>query len=281
MKKVWFVTGTSTGFGHALAKELIDRGYPVAVTARQPEQIADLVEGHEQAIALALDVTNKKQVRDSVKKAVDQFGRIDVLVNNAGYGYFGAVEESDEEAVRKLFETNFWGLSDLTRTILPSMRKQRSGHIVNVSSIGGLTAFPTYGYYHATKFAVEGLSQSLAKEVEPLGIHVTLVEPGSFRTDWAGRSAVERTAVIDDYNETAGKGVKTIRERSGKQPGNPELAAKAIIRSVESENSPIHLLLGKDAVENARIQLDNLKKDLEAWEDVSTHLDYGDEGYWK
>lgn len=281
MKKVWFITGTSTGFGHALAKELINQGYPVAITARHVGQIADLVEGHDQAIALTLDVTKKDQVRDAVKEAVNKFGRIDVLVNNAGYGYFGAVEESDEEAVRRLFETNFWGLSDLTRTVLPTMREQRSGHIVNVSSIGGLTAFPTYGYYHATKFAVEGLSQSLAKEVEPLGIHVTLVEPGSFRTDWAGRSATERTTVIADYNETAGKGVKSVRERSGKQPGSPELAAKAIIRAIESGNTPVHLLLGKDAVKNARIQLENVAKDLEAWKDVSTHLDYGDEDYWK
>lgn len=281
MEKVWFVTGTSTGFGHALAKELIDHGYPVAITARHTEQISDLVEDHEQAIALPLDVTKKDQVKDAVKTALDKFGRIDVLVNNAGYGYFGAIEESDEETVRKLFETNFWGLSDLTRSVLPTMRNQRSGHIVNVSSIGGLTTFPTYGYYHATKFAVEGLSQSLAKEVEPLGIHVTLVEPGSFRTDWAGRSAMERTTVIADYNETAGKGIKSVRERSGKQPGSPKLAAKAIIKAVESENSPIHLLLGKDAVRNARIQLENVTRDLEAWEDVSTHLDYGDENYWK
>ncbi|WP_204988003.1 oxidoreductase [Sporolactobacillus pectinivorans] len=280
MKKVWFITGTSTGFGRALAKELIGQGYPVAITARHQDQIAELVEGNEQAIALTLDVTKKDQVKHAVNQALDKFGRIDVLVNNAGYGYFGAVEESDEEAVRKLFETNFWGLSDLTRTVLPAMRKQRSGHIVNVSSIGGLTAFPTFGYYHATKFAVEGLSQALAKEVEPLGIHVTLVEPGAFRTDWSGRSSVDRTKVIDDYLETAGKRLQSSHANSGKQPGSPELAAKAIIKAVESEHSPIHLLLGKDAVKNARIQLENVTKDLETWENVSTHVDYGDEGFW-
>lgn len=274
------ITGTSTGFGRALAQELINQGYPVAITARHVEQIAALVEGHDQAIALTLDVTKKEQVRDATEQVLKKFGRIDVLVNNAGYGYFGAVEESDEDAVRKLFETNFWGLSDLTRSVLPTMRNQRSGHIVNVSSIGGLTAFPTFGYYHATKFAVEGLSQALAKEVEPLGIHVTLVEPGAFRTDWAGRSAEDRKTIIDDYAETAELRLKQTRGRSGAQPGSPELAAKAIIKAVESEHSPIHLLLGKDAVKNARVQLENVQKDLEAWEDVSTHVDYGDEGYW-
>lgn len=280
MKKVWLITGTSTGLGRALGKELIHQGYPVALTARDTNQIKDLVESSDQAIALTLDVTKKDQVRNAVDQVLNKFGRIDVLVNNAGYGYFGAVEESDEEEVRKLFETNFWGLSDMIRTVLPTMRKQRSGHIVNVSSIGGLTAFPAFGYYHATKFAVEGLSQSLAKEVEPLGIHVTLIEPGAFRTDWSGRSAIERKVVIDDYNETAGQRLKRSRSRSGSQPGNPDLAAKAIIKAVKSDRSPIHLLLGKEAVQNARIQLDNVKKDLENWENISTHVDYGDEDYW-
>lgn len=281
MKKVWLITGTSTGFGRALSKELINNGYPVALTARHVEQIAGLVEGHDQALALTLDVTKREQVQDAVRHTLEKFGRIDVLVNNAGYGYFGAIEEADEEAVRQLFETNFWGLSDMTRAVLPTLRKQRNGHIVNVSSIGGLTAFPAFGYYHATKFAVEGFSQSLAKEVNPLGIKITLVEPGAFRTDWAGRSADQRETVIEDYAETAGKRLQQSREHSGKQAGSPELAAKAIIQAVESENSPVHLLLGKDAVQNARIQLDNLKKDLETWEEVSSHVDFGDEEYWK
>lgn len=281
MKKVWLITGTSTGFGRALASELIQQNDSVAATARNVEQITELVEGHDQAIALKLDVTNKEQVREAVEQTIKKFGRIDVLVNNAGYGYFGAVEESDEEAVRKLFETNFWGLSDLTRTVLPYMRKQRSGHIVNVSSIGGLTTFPAFGYYHATKFAIEGLSQSLAKEVAPLGIHVTLVEPGAFRTDWSGRSAVDRTQVIDDYKDTAEKRLKASHANSGKQPGSPELAAKAIIKAVASDNSPVHLLLGKDAVKNARLQLENVLHDLENWEQVSEHVDYGDEAFWK
>jgi Short-chain dehydrogenases of various substrate specificities len=186
-----------------------------------------------------------------------------------------------KKAVRKLFETNFWGLSDVTRAVLPLMRKQRSGHIVNFSSIGGLTTFPTFGYYHATKFAVEGLSQSLAQEVAPLGIHVTLVEPGAFRTDWSGRSAVDRTKVIDDYKDTAENRLKASHANSGKQPGSPELAAKAIIKAVASDQSPVHLLLGKDAVRNARFQLEHVMQDLKTWEQVSEHVDYGDEAFWK
>ncbi|MCB5236410.1 oxidoreductase [Niallia circulans] len=281
MKKVWLITGTSTGFGRLLGKELINQGYSVALTARDVNQIQPLVEGHDQAIALTLDVTKKSDVKNAVDQVIQHFGRIDVLVNNAGYGYFGAVEESDEKEVRQLFETNFWGLSDLTRAVLPIMRKQRSGHIVNFSSKGGLTTFPAFGYYHATKFAVEGLSQSLAKEVAPLGIKVTLVEPGAFRTDWAGRSATDRKVSINDYTETAEKNVQFTRGKSGTQPGDPALAAKAVIKAVESENSPVHLLLGKDAIQDVRSQLDNIKNDLESWEDVSTHVDFGDDDYWK
>ncbi|MCO7127216.1 oxidoreductase [Sporolactobacillus shoreicorticis] len=281
MKKIWLITGTSTGFGRSLGEVLIKKGYPVALTARHVDQIHDLVDGQEQAMALTLDVTKKKDVRSAVKQVFERFGRIDVLVNNAGYGYFGAVEECDEHEVRNLFETNFWGLSDLTRAVLPFMRKQRSGHIVNFSSIGGLTAFPAFGYYHATKFAVEGLSQALAKEVAPLGIKVTLVEPGAFRTDWAGRSALDRKEIIDDYADTAEQRITFTRKKSGTQPGSPLLAAQAIIKAIEAEESPIHLLLGKDAVQNARLQLKSIKKDLETWEPVSTHVDFGDEKYWE
>lgn len=281
MKKVWLVTGSSTGLGRALVKELINQGYPVAATARDIKQITDLTADQKQAIALTLDVTEKDQVRAAVEQTLSTFGRIDVLVNNAGYGYFGAIEESDEEQVRKMFETNFWGLSDLTREVLPTLRKQRSGHIVNVSSIGGLTTFPAFGYYHATKFAVEGLSQSLAKEVQPLGINVMLVEPGAFRTDWSGRSAVDRTEMIEDYTETADKQLKMSHARSGKQSGSPELAAKAIIKAVEAEHSPMHLLLGKDAVANAQKQLQDIKTDIESWKEISINTDFGDESYWE
>ncbi len=189
-KKVWFITGCSTGFGRELAKYLLENDYRVAVTARNADKVQDLVEiNKDNALAVALDVTNNAQVKEAVAQAEAHFGAIDVLVNNAGFGYFGAIEESDEREVRAMFETNFWGLAEMTRAVLPKMRERHSGSIVNVSSIGGFVGFPSVGYYNATKFAVNGFSEALKKEVEPLGIKVVLVQPSGFRTDWAGRSA--------------------------------------------------------------------------------------------
>ena len=203
---VWFITGCSTGFGRELAALLLGQGKRVAVTARNPDDIRDLVDGRgDQALALALDVTRPEQVAAAADAALAHFGHVDVLVNNAGIGYFAAVEESDPDEVRRMFEINFWGLAAMTDALLPSMRKRRSGHIVNISSIGGLRAFPAVGYYNATKFAVEGLSEALSLEVAPLGIGVTIVEPSGFRTDWAGRSANEDAHRIADYAATAGK----------------------------------------------------------------------------
>src|ERR1039457_2641012 len=186
---VWFITGCSTGFGRELAKLVLDRGYRAVITARDPAKIQDLAAGREdRALALKLDVTDKFEALDAVQKAEAAFGSIDVLVNNAGYGYVGALEESNEGDVRAMVETNFFGLARMLHVVLPGMRRRRHGSIVNISSIGGLVGFPGVGYYNATKFAVEGLSESLSKEVEPLGIKVLIVEPGPFRTDWAGRS---------------------------------------------------------------------------------------------
>ena len=221
-KKVWFITGCSTGFGRELSKQLLENGYRVAVTARNVEQVQDLVEiNNENAIALELDVTDKKQVTDAIAKAEAHFGRIDVLVNNAGFGYFGAIEESDEREVRAMFEANFWGLSEITRAVLPKMRERKSGTIVNISSIGGFVGFPGVGYYNATKFAVNGFSEALQKELKPLGIDVIIVEPSGFRTDWAGRSANDATKEIDDYAETAGR----------KQRCDPRIQRKSTGRS--------------------------------------------------
>ena len=271
---VWFITGCSTGFGRELAALLLDQGKRVAVTARRPADVQDLVEGRDgQAIALALDVTDADQIATAVAVAERHFGRIDVLVNNAGIGYFGAVEESEEAEVRRMFEINFWGLADVTRAVLPGMRARRSGHVVNVSSIGGLRAFPAVGYYTATKFAVEGLSEALALEVGPLGIGVTLVEPSGFRTDWAGRSANESPVTIDDYAETAGKNRSDIRGYSGQQPGDPTKAAEAIVRAVEADEPPLHLLLGVGALRGARGKLEALRKDFDAWEETTVGAD--------
>ena len=275
--KVWFITGCSTGFGRELAKMVLDRGYPAVVTARDPAKAEDIVKGREnRALVLELDVTNPVEVEAATKSAEKRFGRIDVLVNNAGIGYFAAVEESDEQEVRRMFEINFFGLSRMTRAVLPIMRRQRSGHIVNISSIGGLKSFPALAYYHATKFAVEGFSESLAIEVAPLGIKVTLVEPSGFRTDWAGRSASERKSTIADYADTAGRNVENLRDSSGKQPGDPVRAAAAIIAAVESPDPPLHLLLGKAALKGARGKLETLKHDFDAWQETTLGADFPD-----
>jgi NAD(P)-dependent dehydrogenase (short-subunit alcohol dehydrogenase family) len=274
-KKVWFITGCSTGFGRELAKHLLENDYRVVVTARNADKVQDLVEiNAENALAVSLDVTDKAQVAQAVAKAEDHFGKIDVLVNNAGFGYFGAIEESDETEVRAMFEANFWGLAEMTRAVLPKMREQKSGTIVNISSIGGIVGFPGVGYYNATKFAVNGFSDALQKEVAPLGIKVITVEPSGFRTDWAGRSANEAVNNIADYAETAGANQATIRGYSGNQPGDPVRAAKAIVQAVESENPPLNLLLGKAALKGARLKLENLKKDFDAWAEVSEGADF-------
>jgi NAD(P)-dependent dehydrogenase (short-subunit alcohol dehydrogenase family) len=237
--------------------------------------VEDIVAGHQdRALVLELDVTDPVEIDAAVKSAQQHFKRIDVLVNNAGIGYFGAVEESDEDEVRRMFEINFFGLSRMTRSVLPIMRAQRSGHIVNISSIGGLRSFPTLAYYHATKYAVEGFSESLSLEVAPLGIKVTIVEPSGFRTDWAGRSAAESKNRIADYAPTAGKNLENLRGYSGKQPGDPVRAAAAIIAAVESPSPPLRLLLGKAALKGARAKLDMLKKDFDAWETTTVGADF-------
>lgn len=279
MKKVWFITGCSTGFGRAIAKHVLNIGHNVVITARNISDISDLAAGYESnALVLSLDVTKPEQITAAVNKAIDRFERIDVLVNNAGIGYFGAVEESEDDAIRKMFEINFFGLANMTKAVLPIMRKQRSGHIVNISSIGGLVAFPALGYYNASKFAVDGLSEALAKEVAHLGIHVTIVAPSGFRTDWAGRSADNSKIVIADYADTAGANKSFIRGYSGNQPGDPNRAAQAIVKAVESKEPPLRLLLGAAALKGATAKLDVLKKDYDAWSETTVWADHPKEG---
>ena len=272
---VWFITGCSTGFGRELARAVLERGFRAVVTARSPESVHDLVQGHEdRALVLALDVTAPGAGEETVRAAEERFGRIDVLVNNAGIGYFGAIEESDEAEVRRMFEVNVFGLARMTHAVLPGMRARRHGHIVNISSIGGIRAFPGVGYYNATKFAVVGLSEALSMEVAPLGIKVTIVEPSGFRTDWAGRSANDVTTRIADYAETAHANAGTIRGNSGKQPGDPVRAAAAIIAAVESPEPPLHLLLGRGAMKGARWKLDAMRRDFDAWEETTVGADF-------
>jgi NAD(P)-dependent dehydrogenase (short-subunit alcohol dehydrogenase family) len=275
MKKVWFISGCSTGFGRALSIELLAQGYQVVVTARKVADIADILAVNEaNTLGLALDVTVPEQVTAAVQAAIAHFGRIDVLVNNAGIGYFGAVEESEDAEVRRMFEINVFGLAKLTQEVLPFMRKQRSGHILNVASIGGLRSFPGVGFYNATKYAVDGLSEALYKEVSPLGIKVTVICPSGFRTDWAGRSAKNTAISIPDYAATAQKNMGDIRAISGNQAGDPVKAAKAMIQVTETENPPLRLLLGAAALKGARLKLEELRNDFETWADVSEGADF-------
>ncbi|SMP74583.1 oxidoreductase [Noviherbaspirillum suwonense] len=276
-KPVWLITGCSTGFGRELSKLVLARGWRAVVTARDPAAVADLMAGHEDdALAAALDVTRHEQVTDVVAQALQRFGRIDVLVNNAGYGYLAAIEEGEDDAVRAMFETNVFGLIDMTRAVLPAMRQQKSGLIVNISSIGGLTSFAATGYYHATKYAVEGMSESLAVEVKPLGIDVLIVEPGPFRTNWAGPSIKQSAIQIDAYAATAGERRKQTSARSGNQAGDPVRAAQAIIDAALSDHPPLRLLLGKMALELARRKVDMLRRDFDAWESTTLGADYPD-----
>jgi NAD(P)-dependent dehydrogenase (short-subunit alcohol dehydrogenase family) len=275
--RVWFITGCSTGFGRVLAELLLKRGERVVATARNPQQVQDVVSSYkETGLALPLDITRTNQISHAVAEAEKNFGRIDVLVNNAGYGYLAAIEEGEDEEVRAMFETNFFGLVALTKAVLPGMRERRSGHIINITSMGGLVGNPSAGYYAATKFAVEGLSESLAKEIEPLGIRVTAIEPGPFRTDWAGRSLKLANSSIPDYSETADARKRQIAGYSGKQPGDPVRAAEAIITVVNSDHPPRNLLLGKVALTAVRQKFTDFLQAVDQWEAVSLGADYPD-----
>ena len=274
-RPVWLITGCSTGFGRELARLVLARGWRAVVTARDASKVADLVAGHDdRAIAVALDVTDRAQIDVAVAAAIARFGRIDVLVNNAGFGYLGAVEEGEDDAVRALFDTNVFGLIDMTKAVLPAMRAQASGLIVTISSIGGLVSSAGTGYYHASKYAVEGLSESLAVEVKPLGIDVLIVEPGPFRTLWAGASMTQSPTRLDAYAATAGERRKLITGRSGNQPGDPIRAAQAIIDAALSDAPPLRLLLGKAALGLARKKLDTLRRDFDAWEATTVGADF-------
>ncbi|MDB5837239.1 MAG: short-chain dehydrogenase [Caballeronia sp.] len=272
---VWLITGCSTGFGRELAKLVLERGWRAVVTARDPSKLKDLAEGYgDRALVLQLDVTDRKQIADVVAKSQKHFGRIDALVNNAGYGYLAAIEEGEDDAVRAMFETNVFGLVDMTKAVLPIMRAQKSGLIVNISSIGGITSFAATGYYHGTKYAVEGISESLAIEVKPLGIDVLVVEPGPFRTNWAGPSIKQSATRIDDYATTAGERRKQTEARSGNQAGDPVRAAQAIIDAALSDTPPLRLLLGKAALELARKKVTSLTHDFDAWEKTTIGADF-------
>ena len=261
-KKVWLITGSSTGLGRALTEELLAQGYKVAATARKPEVLRDLVEKYpDAAFAVKLDVTKPDEVRLAAAKTIEKFGRIDVVVNNAGYGLIGAIEEAGDEQIRQQFETNVFGALDVMRAVLPQMREQKSGHILNLSSVGGFLAFSSTGFYSATKFAVEALSEALSKETESHGIKVTIVEPGAFRTDFNGRSLTVAENRMSAYSSTQ-RFLDWLREMDGNQPGDPRKAAQAMIKAVESKNPPMRLLLGDDAIQAVESKIENIKADI-------------------
>jgi NAD(P)-dependent dehydrogenase (short-subunit alcohol dehydrogenase family) len=273
--RVWFITGTSTGFGYLLAKELLRRGDRVIATARDASKLETLIRqypGH--ARAFTLDVTKPAEIESVAQQAIAAFGHVDVIVNNAGYGVNGAIEEVSEDEFEPMFQTNIYGLIRTTRAFLPHLRERRSGHIFNLSSIGGLAGSPGWGFYNTTKFAVEGFSEALAGELKPLGVHVTVIEPGPFRTDFLGRSGKLAAKELPEYAETAGKAREYLKSQSGKQPGDPQKAVEAIIAVADSAEPPMHLLLGKIALARFRDKLSQWQKEIATWESVTTGADF-------
>jgi NAD(P)-dependent dehydrogenase (short-subunit alcohol dehydrogenase family) len=272
---VWFITGTSQGFGRELVRAALQRGDSVVATSRHPQTVVSAFPGAADRLsAVSLDLRDEQQITSVVEQAVARFGRLDVLVNNAGHGLTGAVEEAGDAEILSVYETNVFGLLRVTRAILPHLRKQRSGHIVNLSSIGGLVGLPGWGIYNSTKFAVEGLSEALAVELAPLGIGVTVVEPGPFRTDFLGGSLSATAKVLPDYKDTAGQTRAATSQRNGKQPGDPALAADAIVKAVVSTKPPLHLLLGSFAYERFNTKLDAFKQEMEIWRQTTLETDF-------
>lgn len=272
---VWFITGCSSGFGHELSKLVLSRGWRAVVTARDKTRVADLARGAEdRALTLDLDITDSAQITAAVQAAQARFGRIDVLVNNAGYGYQAAIEEGDDAEIRAQFDANVFGLFAMTRAVLPGMRIRRKGHVLNITSVAGFIGFPGSGYYAASKHAVEGWSDALADEGKPLGIQVTCIEPGPFRTNWAGGSLRQTPNQIADYASTAGTRMQGTADGNGSQAGDPVRAAQAMIDVTENENPPRHLVLGAWGIDAVANKLKATLAEVEAWRDVGIATDF-------
>ncbi|NMG07726.1 oxidoreductase [Brasilonema sp. UFV-L1] len=274
-KKVWLITGSSTGFGRSLAEAVLAHGDSLVATARKPEQLNELINKYpESAKAVRLDVTNQLEVKAAVDDTLEAFGRIDVLVNNAGYGLIGALEEVSDEQIRRNFETNLFGAINTIRAVLPIMRQQKSGHILNMSAIAGFSNELGFSIYGGAKFALEGVSEAVYGEVAPLGIKVTIVEPGPFRTDFIGRSLDRAETSIDDYQKTVGKFLQFLDKIEGSQPGDPDKAAQALIQVVNSKNPPLRLVLGKYAYNKFRKKIKSLTAELDVWEQIAANTDF-------
>lgn len=277
-QKVWFITGAARGIGLEILKAVLETGDNVVATVRSSaESLVDKLGNPENLQVVLLDITDEQQAIAAANQAVQKFGQIDVLVNNAGYGLLSAVEEATADEVRKNFETNVFGLLNVTRAVLPHMRKKRSGHIINFSSVGGLSGYIGWGVYGSTKFAVEGLTEALALELAPLGIHATVVAPGFFRTEFLDAASLTRSGhIIPDYDQTVGEMRKFATQANKKQPGDPVKLAKAIVKVANAEKPPVHLPLGTDSLQRYREKTENFEKDIETWYDVITGTDHDD-----
>ena len=274
--KVWFITGASRGFGALMTKEALAAGDAVVATARNPKTVIDAIGDHPNLLAAALDVTDERQAQEAAAAAVQHFGRIDILVNNAGYGLLGAVEEATAEEIERIYATNVFGLLKVTRAVLPHMRRQRSGHILNFSSIGGYAGYPGWGVYGSTKFAVEGLSESLATEVEPFGIKVTIVEPGFFRTDFlADNSLSISPASIPDYVGTPAGNMRDFAASANHaQPGDPLKFAAGIVTLANAGNPPLRMPFGSDTVAKLGEKNAFVEQELSAWRALAVSTDF-------
>jgi NAD(P)-dependent dehydrogenase (short-subunit alcohol dehydrogenase family) len=273
MAKTFLVTGVSSGFGRALAEAALRDGHTVAGTVRKESDRADFKKLGPGAHAAILDVTNTGQIAPAIAAIEKDIGAIDVLVNNAGYGHEGVLEESSIDDLRRQFEVNVFGAVAMIQAVLPAMRRRRAGHILNITSMGGIITLPGLSYYHGSKFALEGISEALGKEVKDFGIHVTAIEPGGFRTDWAGRSMVRAARSVADYDALIEPIRKRRMELSGWQVGDPTKAAQAMLKVALSDNPPAHLLLGSDAVRLVDEKLKSLQADFDAWKSVSLSTD--------
>jgi NAD(P)-dependent dehydrogenase (short-subunit alcohol dehydrogenase family) len=273
--KVWFITGASRGFGALIAKDALSRGDKVVATARNPQTVIDALGHHDNLLALKLDVTDEQAAIEAARQSVDRFSRVDILVNNAGYGLLGAVEESGDQEVKDIFNTNVFGLLNVIRAVLPYMRQQSSGHIINISSIGGYASYPGWGVYCATKFAVEALTESLAYELKPLGVTATTVEPGFFRTDFLDSSSLVSTEKsFVEYAATVGAMRDFAASANHAQPGDPQKLSQAILKLVDSENPPLRLPLGSDTVNKLVEKNRFVEKELNEWRQLAVSTDY-------
>jgi NAD(P)-dependent dehydrogenase (short-subunit alcohol dehydrogenase family) len=275
--RVWLITGASSGFGRSLAEAVLAAGDTVVAAARRTEPLDDLVAAYpDRARAIALDVTNQQAAVAAVADVALWYGRIDVLVNNAGRGMIGAVEETSDRELRELMDLHFFGPAALTRAVLPHMRARRSGAIVQLTSMGGRIAFAGVGGYSSGKFALTGLTEALAEEVAPFGIKVMLVEPGAFRTGFAG-GALAETTPLDAYADTVGVLRRALPDSDGKQPGDPDKAAAAILAALDAEHTPLHLLLGNDAYDMVRERMQAAERDMSTWEKIGRDVDFDDQ----